>query len=334
MIVKARALVSNNLAAVWMCVAVMVASWWPLVIATLGSVFGPFQFAFFANGTTFLVWYVTVAVLHPDLLSQKEVWVAAIRELFTLRGVLATFNGFATICYVAATLFVDTALVFIVAGGWLLMFVVFQKFSDRRGRYSTITRQGWVMLVVAMLGMSFVTLSQTGGLDLGSDMRLLWGVLLAAATAVSLSCISCRLQIGSDLHLRYSAGSAGFRQEVAYQLIISMLANVPGLVVAAVFGFTVGAGLFPALGSVFFLMFLAGVATFSSVAFRFANVITRSLGVNAIEYARPVLAVLWLGLFSTITLLRVDMFLLGASAVVAANVLIALSRNLETGVLS
>ena len=57
-------------------------------------------------------------------------------------------------------------------------------------------------------------------------------------------------------------------------------------------------------------------------AFRYANLETSNLGVNALQYIRPVLSLIWLFWFATATIHRTDWLIVGTATVVAANALI------------
>ena len=64
------------------------------------------------------------------------------------------------------------------------------------------------------------------------------------------------------------------------------------------------------------------VSALGNIAFRYANLEATNLGVNAMQYLRPVLSLVWLAVFATITVYRTDFLWVGAAAVIAANALI------------
>ncbi|MDE0139774.1 MAG: hypothetical protein OXM57_03835 [bacterium] len=59
-----------------------------------------------------------------------------------------------------------------------------------------------------------------------------------------------------------------------------------------------------------------------NIAFRYANLEATNLGVNAMQYLRPVLSLVWLAAFATITVYRTDFLWVGAAAVIAVSALI------------
>ena len=75
---------------------------------------------------------------------------------------------------------------------------------------------------------------------------------------------------------------------------------------------------------VFSVGVIVGVLLQASAAIlqRKANLSTRNLGVNALGYAIPILSLIWLWIFSEINVLRPDYLIIGAAAIVTANLLI------------
>jgi hypothetical protein len=59
-----------------------------------------------------------------------------------------------------------------------------------------------------------------------------------------------------------------------------------------------------------------------SVAFRHANLSTQTLTVNALQYLRPPLSLLWLAVLVGLTVARPAFLWVGAAAVVASNALL------------
>ena len=322
-------------AATWMGVAVFLSSWPPLAVAFVGTAVGPFVYQFWYGLITCLVWFVYLLGARPDLAGRRDIWAWITRRLRTRDGGLAMLNGFNYSLFVWATLFLDTTLVTVITGGWLILFVAYQRQHDRSGRYQRVTVQDWLLMGIALLGIALLTLSQSGGITTGEGWRLLSGVLLAAACAVSLSWISFRFKLGTELYDSNYRGmtehSDDLKDELACVIAVSIVANIPGMVGGLLIGLT----FFPAhtTGSDTFLggflsssviwVIAAGIANgVVTLAFRYANLLTRNLAVNAMQYLRPVLSLVWLAVFATITVYRTDFLWVGAAAVISVNALI------------
>ncbi|MCE2526858.1 MAG: hypothetical protein J4G00_04920, partial [Actinomycetia bacterium] len=76
----------------------------------------------------------------------------------------------------------------------------------------------------------------------------------------------------------------------------------------------------------------------SSILWRKANLMTHTLGINALGYAEPLFGVLWLALFWEVDISRVDYLIIGTCAIIASNVLInsevEISRGLKSAILA
>ena len=319
-------------AASWMGVSVFLNSWTPLTVALVGGAVGPFMFQFWAYSTMSLVWLVYLIWTHPGLVRRSDIWVWIIRQLPTRDGVLAMLNGFNLAFFVSATLFLDTALVTVITAGWLILFVAYRKQHDPR--YQRMTGQHWLLLSIAMAGIALVTFSQAGGITTAGGWRLLWGGLLAAASAVCGSWISFRFRLGIELYhdrcKSMSDVSDTRRDELACVLAVSIVTSLASILS----GLLIGLIVFPGdtgpgthLGGfvstpVVWVIAVGIVSALGNIAFRYANLEATNLGVNAMQYLRPVLSLVWLAVFATITVYRTDFLWVGAAAVIAANALI------------
>ncbi len=320
-------------AASWMGVSVFMMSWTPLAIALTGSAVGPFVFQFWFHLPMSVLWWIYLLWTRPGLIRRGDIWAWIVRRLRTCDGVLATLNGFNSALFVWATLFLDTALVTVITAAWLILFVVYQRRHDSRGRYRRLAVQDWLMLGTAMSGVALVTLSQAGGVTTEGGWRLLCGFLLAVSTALCLSWISFRFKLGQELYRFRYKGTTEINDpmdELACVLAVSIVTNLPGVLGSLLIGLT----FFPAQSEpgtylagfvsirVVWIIAFAIAATFGNIAFRYANLETTNLAVNAMQHLRPVLSLVWLAVFATITVYRTDLLWVGAAAVISVNALI------------
>ena len=65
--------------------------------------------------------------------------------------------------------------------------------------------------------------------------------------------------------------------------------------------------------------------------YRLGNLINRGLGINAITYLSPLLALVWLFAFSQVEVSRVDYLIIGAAAIITANLLINFEAEIRWG---
>ena len=71
------------------------------------------------------------------------------------------------------------------------------------------------------------------------------------------------------------------------------------------------------------------VQAIASILYRTAILNTNNLGINALGYTVPIFSLLWLAVFSRISVAHVDYLVIGAAAIVAANVLIYFESNVH-----
>ena len=318
-----------------MAVSVFLMSWVPLVVALVGNTAGPFVFQFWLHLVMSIVWLIYLMSVYPSLVWRRKTWAWIVRYLFTRSGIPAILNGFNWALFVWATLFLDTALVTVITSGWLLLFVFYQKRHDIGRRYRVLLVQDWLLMGTALAGITLVILSQSGGIsDDEGGWNLLWGLILSVGTAISLSWISYRFKLGTDLY-RFNSkihpeGLDHRKAELACILAVSIIANVPGILISLLIGLTffpgetstnTDAGGFLSV-TVIWIVAVGVASTLGNIAFRYANLEAKNLGVNAMQYLRPILSLVWLGLFATVTVYRTDFLWIGATAVIAVNMLI------------
>ena len=293
--------------------SVFLNSWTALAVALAGGTVGPFVYQFWFSLTTCLVWFIYLAWVHPDLVRRRDMWAWIVRMLPTRHGALAMLNSFGSAFFVWSALFLDTALVTIITSAWLIPFVAIRR-RHGRGRYRRMGAQNWLLLGVAMAGVALVTLSQTGSVTTEGGWRVLWGVLLAAASAVCASLISSRFKLGTELYRRRNELQTDRQGELACVIAVSLVTHSAGVLGGLLLGLTVfpsatapDAGLAGfAVTPVLWVIAGAIASSLGNIAFRYANLETTNLGVNAMQYLRTVLALVWLATFATINVARPD----------------------------
>lgn len=308
-------------AVLWMLGAVFLWSWEPLGVAVMGPGVGPFLYLFWFQLAKCVVWLVVLVARYRVVLGSEGL-VGVLGERFcSWDGVLSVLNGFYMCLFVWAAVFVNTAMVVVVTSCWLVLFCLRRERDDVSDRFVRLGGWGWLLLGVAVVGVGLVTLSQTGGVLVGVGFGWVWGLVIALVAVVVDSWMACRFKLGSGLCDRGFGG-----EETGWVLLVSLVSTVPSVVAGLVLGLWVGsAGGLWSVDAV--LVFGLGVLTgVGGVGFFHANVVTRSLGVNVLTYFQSVLALGWLGLFSTVTVVRPDWLVLGAVGVVAANVLLGSRR--------
>lgn len=325
-LVMVRCSVGSSVVLMW--VAVVLWSLFALVVALVGVVSGPVRFMFWHLVGLNVVYVGWLVCCCRSVLFDVGVWLSVVRGLWGWVGLRAVGNVLQPAVFVWAVLWVDAALVTVVSGGWLVLFVLAQRKYDRVlvGRYGPVLWREWVLFCVAAVGVGLVVLSQSGGLGLGDGWGLVWGVGLAVLSGVCSSWEADRFYVGSRVCYDrvcspVVAGVSG-RFELGCVLVVVVVTNFVGVLLSGVW-VLVGSGGFVFSGVVWVLLVgvLGGVG---GLCFRYANLLSSSLGVNAIVYAESVLSLVLLWWLVSVGVVRVDWFVLGAASVVAVNVLVGL----------
>lgn len=229
--------------------------------------------------------------------------------------------------------YVDTATVSVLHYTWPVLFVLVLARWDRtnRGRYRRVSGFSWAGLGLAFLGMAAVVVG-----TVGFDAR--GTVLEEGVLGIVLTVISAFLQAGvatlgfpfaygvaSEIARKTEASLKWDNLEFGCLLFVYCLSGAIAIVPNAVIGWLTGGiissdsfGWAVAVG----VSFVPGAALA-----RKAVLITPDLGINALVYASPVVGLLWLGLFTQITVARLDLLVAGAITVAAANVLLNRPRR-------
>lgn len=317
----------------WMAAAVFLQSWGPVAVAVTVADVDPLAFQVWYMTALTLVYVGYIGATAPALLQQLSPLRWIVTRIPTAAGLRATVNGTGWAMFAAAARYLDTAVVTVLAGGWLVLFVVTRRRQARR-RYRPLTGGEWVLLLAALAGGGLVTLSQTeAGILTEAAAEVLWGVALAGGAALAWAWLAYRFQLGTELH-GLTAGGVGrgtlsrpVSSEVACVLAVSAVLNLPGVALAAAaaavgggsWGVSAPVGVVPAA-----VWAVAGgvVGGLGSVAFRHANLSTRTLTVNALQYLRPPLSLLWLAVLVGLTVARPTFLWVGAAAVVVSNALL------------
>ena len=226
-----------------------------------------------------------------------------------------------------ATQYVETATVSIMHYMWPVIFVLGLSRWDRsrRMRYRKVTALSWIGLILAFAGMAAVVIGTLGLDGVEDGFGRVWGMVMAIMSAVLMACtIAFGYPLGAALasEITGKIGNRFDRHRLEFSCLLfvycvsAIVAVTPNILVGLGTGgrITVASmGGAVAVG----LSFVPG-----AVLSRKAVLITPDLSVTALVYLSPVLGLVWLGLFTEITVARLDLLVLGAVVVAAANIML------------
>ena len=244
---------------------------------------------------------------------------------------LGTVSGLDYALFAWSSRHVDVAVTTVLFETWPLFLVFLMALLYRgAGRYRRPTPALVLLLVVGFGGCGLVVSSQHGGLGgvFGFGVHHLTlgvGLALLAALATSLSAYLFRWASAM------SGALAPYRGVSGGGVSLELFGVAVGMVVSDVFSISMNAVIgFGAGESLSFIPmmvgFLGGILIYSlgSLAWRAANLLTSNLGVNALGYAAPLLALGLLWVFSRADVARLDYLVVGAIALIAVNLVVGL----------
>ena len=276
------------------------------------------------------------------LLCNLEVWKLLWRRMFSWAMLFVIFGSFQFALFTWSTRFIDISVAAVLLETWpiLLILLTGRLFRSER-RFDGTSSNVFGFVIAGLLGFVFVTVSHSAGPELFSGfggvslIGLAAGVLLAvsAAGAGALeAAFNLRWGVDSSRELVSSAG--GDRDYKSLDLFFVVLALAAASAVS--FPIHVAAGLVGGemiTGRGLVVAVLGGgfVQALSSIVYRMAALKTSNLGINALGYAIPVLSLIWLAVSSRISVARVDYLVIGAAAIIVANLLINFEAEIRWG---
>ncbi len=226
--------------------------------------------------------------------------------------------------------FIDIAVTTLLFQSWPIFFLLLTAVFLRRDASIDPSGKGTLSLILLIglgfIGFTFIIFSQTGEIGEFGEIglsNLVYGLVLALGAMVLSNLKAFGIEWGRNLGNQLSGSLRGLGSNPAmFFVIISFLLSSLG---AAGVGFVVGTGRgetfdFGLLG----VAFVSGLAfnTTAGLMWRKANMADDDISFNALGYAIPILALLFLLLFQQAAITRVDYLVLGATAIIVANLLI------------
>ena len=175
-----------------------------------------------------------------------------------------------------------------------------------------------------MTGFGFVSIGQLEEFSFNA-FEINWTVLLGAVLALGASLSNA---ITNSLIIRHGTMAyqkikeAGENIEEIYCLMISrIIQNIFAGIVLLIISFSLEEQF---AMSIFWAAMITGIiiVPLGGTAFRQANLLTNNLGINALRYTAPFFSMLWLFLFRDPNPINLDFLIIGASAIIAANLLL------------
>ena len=325
------AALSRNKILSLMLLSVVGDSFAPLFVA-LGGGQSPFVFMFVWRVSAIAAWLSFLLISYRSLLLSRSTWSLVRRRVFTWTFGIWLCEYASLGFYVCAALFINVAIIMVLHEIWpaLFLFLVSRLFR-RDGRYRKISLRTWMWGACAFCGAVVVIFGQTQGMGDSSAVSLVglgFGVLLALASSVVASFSAFGLRWSADFADRLP--DAVGRDKKSLELFAGTLGSAIGNLVMGLGALGVGVSRGEVVGGDTLVYgFMAGFITtgLSTIAWRKANLTTRNLNINLLSYLMPAFSLVWLFAFSQVADVNGVLLVVGACAIVAANVGIYFDRT-------
>ena len=337
----------NRTAATYLLISVTAISVLPLAMVVVGAPDSPFLFGAFLSAGTAVGALGFLRARYGSRLRDREIRALIRRNLVSWPILFILFGSFEFTFFAWGTQFIDATIATILWGCWPIIFVfllqrVFSGRAARPARYRKITPSLVTLMVFSLLGLAYVVLAQSSGqsgLDWTNDSSYL-GFLLAMMSGVLITFNIFTFSWATDL-ARQARTRANPQEahdmELFFITVVVCISNAFTAPVKA--GFSLVASEQIQLDVIVMGLVIGGtIRVGSSILWRKANLMTHSLGINALGYAEPLFGVLWLALFWEVNISRVDYLIIGTCAIIASNVLInsevEISRGFKAAILA
>ena len=323
----------NGVAAVYMLLSVIGYSLIPPLIAWGDGAASPFLFN--ASMTFGLVIGYSAFLLagHWVLVRNREVLSLIWRHTFSWAILFTAISYFDFALFAWSARLVDISVTAVLFEIWPILVIILTAWL-LGGRFNKVSQQQYALVCLCIIGFAFAVSSQHSGpwtwnLNFSSSIKTAAGVILAVMSAGVTSLTSFSFKWGVDLSTLMH-GKNGIRNTIASLdlfcvVTAQLIANIITTPLNILAGFASQESFGGSLNPQMLLIGIFGGITASaggSIAWRKSNLTTRNLGVNAIGYATPILSLGWLWLFSQVNVDNPDYLVIGAAAIICANLLI------------
>ena len=321
-----------------MIVSVIGYSLIPLLVASGRGADSPFLFgAGWRLGVGFGL-SVFLFTFFRDVLFHKEVLSLIYERMKTWAMLFIILSQFDYVAFALATRFVDVSVAAILFETWPIFLILLTAILFRgEARYRAVKPDVIMLLMIGFVGFWFVAASETGGFGNWSgsqftDTLIGIGVVILAIILTTASAYQFRWGVDLSRALPNSLirNKNSNLVDICCVVTSSWIGNFLASGINVAVGFASGETMAWGALSVAVIGGIFGNAL-GNIAWRAANLMTTNLGINAVSYATPIFSLVWLFLFWQVNIARTDYLIIGAIAIISANLLINFEAEVRFG---
>ena len=320
-----------------MMTAVLFYSAKPVLFDLGGAAASPFLFTAIWLASTGIGVGLALLFTQRALLSKPSTIEGIRRHCATRLMAVAVATSCGLALFAAGLSFIDAVVAAVIFETWPMFHIAAMAMLFRGGtRYASISATTVIFALMAFAGVTLVIISQ-GGISATDksvmdhlDLDMLFGGCLVLLAAICGSVQgSSLLRLGWMLAERHAPSRTRDAGEIVFSTLMTCIAQTMGAIVICVIGLAMSETISMTQAT---YAVVAGLfsASLGGILFRAANTKTRDLGVNAISYTTPAVAMVWLWMFSTVDVSHAGHLVIGVAGVVAANVVINAGASMST----
>ncbi len=315
-------------------ISILLFSTFPFAFAAGNATAAPFLFSalFTISAATsslvFLAWFHRTKRKNQTARATIELIYS---KLYTKNFLLLLTSRLEYILFASALPFIDIAVATVLFATWPLFLVILQgQIFKEYNFYQKITIEKWLLFILAFVGAALVMLSQSpsenlipsASVFLRSSAIIGIIIVLLAAIAGGMG-TPFSMKLGKETSKKIGRSK---NDELFFTIAFMIVAWIAGSLLFLAIGLLkeesfADINIYP---TIIFGFLAQGIAV---VTFRVANLKTNNLGVNGLGYATPLVALIWLSLASLTSVPRFDLLVIGAVAIIIANLLLNFSPS-------
>lgn len=264
--------------------------------------------------------------------------------------IILLIGRFGVLLYAWSTSQTNTAIAAVIFESWVIWFILLRDFNNRKEKnidnnHFNINRQqlgarSYTLLVFAIFGLWYVNISDTGTQNgefgYGTILAVLGSILAAVSVERSLKFGQMAREyndkVSTENYLESEKNSIikeqNEREFVFAIFAVAAASFIAGLIALPIilFQYLLSGNNFSTVVSFNGALWTISIALISNTIMiifgRKANIITKSPEINSIQYLTPAISLIWLLIFTNISIQRIDLFIIGSVIVIAINLMI------------
>ena len=321
----------------YMVIVVVGISVIPLLLNLGGSSDAPFLFnAFWRLGVALGCLFFVCAFYLP-VITNLGVLRLVVRRVACWAILFAVLGNCEYLLFAWSNSFIDISVVTILYEIWPLFLIWLTAYLFRNDpRYRKLKYSSFPLLVFPFIGYLLAIASQTGELSLdfsGGLGTTAIGVVLALGAALLAPLMAFGFKWGAELSEEINGNfeqyNLSYRNLDMFCAILAFLVSSGG---ASIINFSAGLISGESVTTYMMLVAVVGGAVANAVggiAWRKAQFSTDNLGVHAMAFSVPVVALIFLFSFQQAEISRVDLLVIGSAMIIVANLLINFEAEIQ-----